>query len=197
MGTSLQFTIDSKAIGAVIDRDKKLPIGTAFAFVRPHWFVTAKHVIFRNDGTRRDVDLQSIQETITQPAELLYAHPTVDLAVLRISQSACRVPLFPAHHGFAGQNGLIVAGYAPSRALGNARSVLVNRIESFQMETRERTTGNEEVVIFQVGLTESGSSGGPVLGSGGGVVGVVIEAWESGGRATVVEPLLRQLAFSD
>jgi hypothetical protein len=132
----------------------------------------------------------------TQPAELLYAHLAVDLAVLRVSHSPCRVPMFPAHHGFAGQNGLIVAGYAPSLTGSKGRSVLVNSIKSFQMETRERTNGNEELVIFQAGLSESGFSGGPVLGSGGGVVGVVIESWESGGRATVVEPLLRQLTFS-
>lgn len=196
MGT-LQFTIDTKTIGAVIDRDKNRPIGTAFAFIHPRWFVTAKHVIFRNDGTRRAVDFLPVQGTMNQPAELLYAHPIVDLAVLHVSPPPCRVPLFPAHHGFAGQNGLIVAGFAPSKSVGNTHSILVNRIESFQMETRERTTGNEDVVIFQAGLSESGFSGGPVLGSGGGVVGVVIEGWESGGRATVVEPLLRQLVFSD
>jgi hypothetical protein len=66
----------------------------------------------------------------------------------------------------------------------------------FQIEKRERSGLTEEVVVFESSLSEAGFSGGPVFGMGGGVVGVVIENWETGSRATAVKPLLDKLEFA-
>ena len=194
----LKFTIAKNSLALVIDRDDKRTIGTAFVFLQPHWVVTAKHVVLQEDGTARSIELQFLDTNLpaNPPATLLYAHPTVDLAVLSVPGSPCKSPLFPAHHALAGLDGLVVAGYAPSLTSGISRSIFVNYVPSFETELRERVDGNEEVVVFQSNFTEPGHSGGPVFGAGGGVAGVVIERSETGrSRATSLAPLLQQLRF--
>jgi hypothetical protein len=79
----------------------------------------------------------------------------------------------------------------------NSRQIIFNLVPSFTTERRERSDGQEDLVVFESTLSESGHSGGPVFGSGGGVVGVIIENWETGSRATSLVPLLRDLVFRD
>jgi len=199
--TVLTFTLDKNFAALVFDRDEGRYIGTAFVFLQPHWAVTAKHVVFRDGLPRRNLGL-SFAEKVDCRAELMFAHPTVDLAVLKFSESPCKVPLYPAHHAFAGSNGLISVGYKPSRnTQEKGPAVEVNSVPIFAVEKRELPDGEvEELVVFDGDFVEGGHSGGPVLGTGGGVVGVVIERSENEGekrvRATSIEPLLRDLTFA-
>ena len=45
MDSGLKFTIDGRSIYLIIDEDLNQPLGTGFAFLRPRWIVTAKHVV--------------------------------------------------------------------------------------------------------------------------------------------------------
>ena len=105
-----------------------------------------------------------------------------------------------AHHSLAGSSGLICAGYAPSRAApGEPAVVFVNEIPSFQIEVRERAAFSEELMVFDASFSEGGHSGGPIFGSGGGVVGAIIESFYAGqqlkARATSLLPLMAHLNF--
>lgn len=200
MTAELTFKIDGNALALVIDQDEKRPIGTAFVFIQPYWAVTAKHVVIKQGVAR--VNLQLLfRDRSGVPATILYVHPSLDLAVLLVPESPCKIPLFPGHHTFSGSNGLVVAGYKPSQNTLQGLTVEVNRITSFSMECRERIDGTEDLVVFDSSFAESGHSGGPVFGSGGGVVGVVIQQFTGDGgpraRATAIGPLLSQLVFRD
>jgi S1-C subfamily serine protease len=197
MSSGLLFTIDKNSIALIIDEDESQPIGTAFIFIQPYWAVTAKHVVLRDGEPRENLQLM-FTSNLKIPVKLLYAHPSVDLAVLSIPDCPCKFPLFPAHHGFGGSEGLATAGYAPSKTVGNSYSIVVNYVPSFSTERRERSDGYEDVVIFDSNFTEGGHSGGPVFGSGGGVVGVILEQYETGKtHATALAPLLQQLTFRE
>jgi Trypsin-like peptidase domain len=196
---SLQFTLDENFAALVIDRTADQCIGTAFAFLQPYWAVTAKHVVMQNCALRENLGLLFKKGTCS--CSLLYAHPTIDLAVLLVAGCPCNIPLFPAHHKFAGAGGLVTVGYRPSKNTKEyGRTIEVNHVATFDTEQRDRPDGREELVIFQADFAEGGHSGGPVLGVGGGVVGVVIEYFDSGKgwrvRATAIEPLLRKLTFA-
>lgn len=199
MTPQLKFTVDNNFVGLVVDQAANRPIGTAFTFLQPHWAVTAKHVVMLNGVARQNLHVL-FAEGVSCPAQVLHVHPVVDLAVLSVPGSPCKVPLFPAHHKFAGSDGLIAAGYTPSKTVEqHGLTIVVNNVPVFVMEQRERPEGVEELVVFEVDFAESGHSGGPVLGLGGGVVGVVIELFERDAvrrvRATAIEPLLRELTF--
>ena len=79
----ITFTIHQSAIGLVRDEEVARPIGTAFSFLLPHWFVTAKHVVMLDYGeTRREISLV-LNKAAPVSAQVLFVHPDVDLAVLR------------------------------------------------------------------------------------------------------------------
>jgi S1-C subfamily serine protease len=195
----LTITINGSSIAVIRDREHNRPIGTGFVFVRPSWIVTAKHVVIRDGILRENLDLIFTSQNNYLPASLLYAHPTLDLAVLSAPDSPCETPLYPAHHEFVGKEGFITVGYKPSKNTANGFSVEANTVPSFTIELRERADGNEEVLIFPANFAEGGHSGGPVLGAGGGVVGVIIEDFSNAegqfARASSIKPLLDRLAF--
>lgn len=135
-------------------------------------------------------------------ANLLFAHPQVDLAVLELSQPSCERPLFPAHHALTGSSGFICAGYSPEQSKsGNKVAMYINEIPSFEVEVRERANLLEELVVFDASFSEGGHSGGPIFGAGGGVVGVIIQNFYAGdklkARGTSVAPLISRLSFLD
>jgi hypothetical protein len=78
--------------------------------------------------------------------------------------------------------------------------VTVNAIESFSIEVRERQELHEEIIVFDASFSEGGHSGGPIFGTGGGVVGAVIENFYIGGRlkarATSLAPLVARLTLA-
>jgi hypothetical protein len=115
------FTIDARAVGLVKDLILDKVIGTTFSFVKPNWYVTAKHVIF-DYGQIRERLVVLIDKEPPIHAQVLFVHPELDLAVLELERAVCEKPLFPSHHAFAGTTGLLAAGYAPSKKHPNGSS---------------------------------------------------------------------------
>lgn len=197
--TGLSFTIDAEAISLIAESRPLRVLGTVFSFIQPSWVVTAKHVV-EDQGLIRDNLVVLVKNTWVS-ATVLYAHPQVDIAVLQTSTATCGIPLFPAHHKFAGSTGLVVAGYMPSKTdPKNGLAVEMNHIPTFEIESRGRADLEEETICFRAPFAEGGNSGGPVFGAGGGVVGLVIQRYGDAenmfARATSISPLLSRLTFS-
>jgi S1-C subfamily serine protease len=198
--SGLSVTIDNKSLCVV-----HVPEGaaTGFAFLRPEWVVTAKHVVVRDDLYRDPITVMFLNAA-SQRARVLFAHPRLDLAVLEVQGSSpCQTPLFPSNSRFTGGKGLICVGYAPSLSdkVGGRYTSFVNYVASFALDQRSRDSGDEELIVFEAPWAEQGHSGGPLLAEGGSVVGVVIEAVVLDGkphlRGTSIHPLLRNLTFRD
>lgn len=195
----LRIKLDRNAVCFIGDGRTGRLLGTGFACLRREWMVTAKHVVFR-DGLLLDQIVIHPLEGGPYPTELLFAHPELDLAVLRWAGGPVRTPLYPGHERFTGSAGLICVGYAPSLGKVNGSAHLfVNEITKYERETRSRRSVEEELITFSAPFLEGGHSGGPVLGEGGSVVGVIIQGFggESGycGRATGIHPILDSLRF--
>jgi S1-C subfamily serine protease len=198
--TGLSFTIDAEAISLIAESRPPRVLGTVFAFIRPNWVVTARHVV-EDQGLIRENLVVLVKNTWVS-ARVLYAHPQVDIAVLQTSIATCDIPLFPAHHKFAGSTGLVVAGYMPSKTDSrNVLAVEVNHIPNFEIEPRGRADLEEETICFRAPFAEGGNSGGPVFGAGGGVIGLVIQRYGDAEamftRATSISPILSRLTFAN
>ena len=191
---SLFAQIDPAAVSIVVDRNIERPLGTGFHFLRPHYFVTAKHlVVDSKTGTSRD-NLVLMQRAPDYPrVSVEYLHPTIDLAVLRVDRPACSIPLYPSHESLTGHRGLRYWGYAPTKRDPNTHvyPVVVVDLPAYEMETpRERDDGLEHLLRFETPMSEPGHSGGPVLGLGGGVVAVITEGNPGWVRATGIGTLM-------
>lgn len=186
--------IDPAAVSIVVDRNIERPLGTGFYFLRPGYFVTAKHVVVdAQTGIARD-NLVLMQRGPDYPrVSVAYVHPSIDLAVLRVERPACTIPLYPSHERLSGHRGLRYWGYAPTKRepTTNVYPVLVVDLPSYTLEEpRERDDGLEQLLRFDSPVSEPGHSGGPVLGLGGGVVAVITEGHEGWARATGIETLM-------
>ena len=195
----LTFTIDQDAITLVMESGLGRPLGTGFSFIKPSWIATAKHVVLFNGLPRQDLGVAALGKPAIK-GRVLFAHPQVDLAVLETESAVCMRPLFPSHHSLAGAGGLVCAGYAPSKtAEHGAYVVFVNEIPRFDVELRERDGLNEDLVVFDAEFSEGGHSGGPIFGSGGGVVGAIVESFRQESRllarGTSLLPIVHYLGF--
>lgn len=195
----LTFSIDNLALSIVLDADERRPIGTAFSLIRPNWMVTAKHVVLV-DGLARSHLRVSPSQGESVRAQVLFTHPDIDLAVLSLESDLCPRPLFPAHNSLVGSDGLVCAGFAPSRSAPEGGVMYANNIPKFEVEFRERGAFKEEIIVFDAPFSEGGHSGGPIFGAGGGVVGVMIQNFYDGpvlrARATGLAPILVHLTFA-
>jgi hypothetical protein len=197
---SLTVTIDKLAVVLIADQGENRILGTAFAFLKPGWFATAKHVVTHTGLPRRNLLVLPLQSEPARAA-VEFVHPELDLAILFCPELPVRTPLYAGHERLVGSRGLIALGYAPSLSKNrDGAHVHVNQISGYVRENRQRIEYAEEVIVFPAPWLEGGHSGGPVLGEGGTVVGVIIEGleMEAGyhGRATAIHPLLESLAFS-
>jgi Trypsin-like peptidase domain len=186
--------IDPTAVSIVVDRNIERPLGTGFYFLRPSYFVTAKHVVVDSKtGAARD-NLVLMQRGPDYPrVSIAYLHPSIDLAVLHVDRPVCSIPLYPSHERLTGHRGLRYWGYAPSKKdpSTNIFPVLVVDLPAYTLEEpRERDDGLEYLLRFDSPVSEPGHSGGPVLGLGGGVVAVITEGNEGWVRATGIETLM-------
>jgi hypothetical protein len=182
--SNLSFEINQSAIQLIRDPNVKYPIGTGFCFIRPDWIATAKHVVILHGIPRQNLEVV-FTDGISRRAEVYAWHPEIDIAILRLlDPGLCKIPLFPAYVRFTGKQGLISAGYKPSSSQKDERlfSIVVNCVETWEIEHRSRINSEEEIIIFPSDI-EQGHSGGPLFGQGGGVVGIVIEIFEQEGKS--------------
>lgn len=213
--TRLTLEIDESAlcriaqvpVQHVIGQPPYRPLASGFYFLRSDLVVTAKHVytecrksagplFVMNSHSCGDGSHLAIIETA-------WAHPHFDLALLRISleHSPPDVrPLFPAHATLNQNAGYVAAGHKPSISLVTPEEAVLrtelNFVDSIRTYERERSDCEPETVIeFDAPFIEPGNSGGPLLATGGGVVGVITSVTANKiGRATSVLPLLKMFS---
>ena len=195
--------IDPSAVSILVDEDIHKPLGTGFYFLQRHFFVSAKHVVEHRDTGAARRNLVLVQNGPHYPkAEVVFRHPTLDLAVLTIDQPGCKTPLYPSDQHLATKGGLRYWGYAPSLSYPdrNFYGVLVGGPTEYVDEpARHRDDGTERLLRFEGARYEPGHSGGPVIGTWGGVVGVIIEGDNDNGRwfrATEISALLPYVSFA-
>lgn len=170
--------------------------GTGFAFIRPGWIVTAKHVV-AGQPAAEPLRL-AFRQGVSLPARVLFAHPRVDLAVLELlGDRPCRAPFLPEDRATAKGDPLCV-GLKPSisgEETGYAPFVV--RVESYERSVRQRDGYEEVLYIFPAPDGQRLRSGGPLLAPDGGVIGVVVDCITLGGqrvmRATGIVALLDHL----
>jgi S1-C subfamily serine protease len=179
-----------------------LGVGSGFAFLRPNWIVTAKHVVVRDGTAATPIELL-YAPAFKSSARLLLAHPYVDLAVLEVTgECRCRAALMPVDRSLPNGRGFLCVGHRPSLShpsLGHYVS-FVSGVAEAQTSRTPLPNGDEEVVLtFAAPNGEPGHSGGPLIGDAGGVVAVVFEGITLLGehymRATSILALLDHLAF--
>ena len=174
--------------------------GTGFAFLKPNWIVTAKHVV-SGQPLAQPIPLL-FREGLALPARVLFEHPHVDLAVLEVvGNTRCRAPFMPGDRAPI-SSGLLCVGYKPSVSDRDAGryTAFVSGVDSYERSTRQRDGYEEILFIFPAPHGEPGHSGGPLLATSGSVIGVVIDGITLGGqyvmRATSILALLDHLAFA-
>ena len=196
----MSIIINDKSICIVWDDDDKKNIGTAFSFLNLRWFITAKHVAIKDGLPRENIKLSFLGGKNTK-CSVVAIHPELDLALLEHQgEPICEKPLMPGHHNYLNHEGLFYIGYSPKLSEGNNSSAEVNHIQNYTVEHRERSNV-ETLLHFPAKYAEGGNSGGPILGTGGAVVAVIIEKYTSEDitycRATDINVLLEGLAYND
>ncbi|MGE0455334.1 MAG: serine protease [Vicinamibacteria bacterium] len=170
--------------------------GTGFAFLRPGWIVTAKHVV-AGQPPAEPIRLL-FRQGLSLPGRVLLSHPQVDLAVLELLADDHRLaPFLPAERAPA-DGDLLCVGLKPAVSDGEPEhTTFVLRVESYERSVRQRDGYEEVLYIFPAPDGEQGSSGAPLLAPGGGVLGVVVDGIRLDGqrvtRATGIVALLDHL----
>ena len=174
--------------------------GIGFAFLKPYWIVTARHIV-SGQPPRQPIQLL-FRDGLALLARVLFEHPQVDLAVLAVDgNTRCRAPFMPGGRApVAG--GLLCVGYQPSVSDGDAGRypVSVSEVKSYERTTRQRDGYEEILFIFPAPHGEPGRSGSPLLAPDGSAIAVVIDGITLDGqqvmRATSIVPALDHLAFA-
>jgi S1-C subfamily serine protease len=171
--------------------------GTGFAFLRPDWIVTAKHVVAADAAAPIAL---LFRPDLARPARLLFAHPRLDLAVLEvIGEPTGRAPLRPDDRPLCADR-LFCAGYKPSLSdpSSGRYTTFVSEVDRYERSRRHRDGHEEALFVFPAPDGEPGHSGGPLLTPQGAVIGVLIDGITLGGehliRATSIAPLRDRLA---
>jgi S1-C subfamily serine protease len=160
--------------------------GEGFAFLEPHWIVTARHVV-RDQGLGDAVALV-FGGGLDSSAQVAMVHPHVDLAVLRMTGDARGVvPLRPpARHSAVAQPAFCLAfeAGAPSDEAARDPARLL-AVLGFERTRRHRDGREEDLFLFPAPVEGSPRSGGPLLSSDGTVVGVIVDSIELAGRTYI------------
>lgn len=190
---------------AIIKEGNGKRLGTGFICIKPEWIITAKHVVIHETGMKKDLPRDNLrllfQKHPPVNVEILYTHPEVDIAVLKLPNSLkniCPMPLNTSYTSLKNEKEFICAGYSPDLTKkGEKPIVQINHIPHFRTNTRGRGFGVEELIEFQAPFFEGGNSGGPLLNKHGMIVGIIIQDFiedeKKWGRATSLIPLLNDL----
>ncbi|MBC9734213.1 MarP family serine protease [Nocardioides marmotae] len=140
--------------------------GTGFLYAQDR-LMTNAHVVAGVADPEVEIDDSSV------PAEVVYYNPELDVAVLALDSGDRGLLAFD--EGAGAKDGVAILGY-PQDGPFNVTS---GRIRSEQRLRSPNIYGDGTVIreVFSVrGLVRPGNSGGPIVSSGGDVVGVVFAA---------------------
>jgi len=175
---------DAIALVAGSYRGEHKRLGSAFCFLKPCWFVTAKHVVLDDCGEKRNLLHLKLGGGGVASIGEVHPHPHHDLAIIEVEGDGCAQPLYPAHWEHDPASPMVKMGYSPS-VTGEQGRLVINAvaIPSYDTYERERDTGKEVIFEFDDPSGEGGNSGGPLFSAGGGVAAVVIEQHSHGNSA--------------
>jgi S1-C subfamily serine protease len=168
--------------------------GMGFAFLEPHWVVTARHVV--RDQIQGDAVELVFGGGLRSSARIARLHPHVDLAVVRVTGDMRGVvPLRPpAPHSVVEPAFCISKGPGAASDEAPQDPARLLRVPSFERTRRHRDGFEEDLFIFPAPLDGSLRSGGPFLSSDGAVVGVIVDSIDVAEhtyiRATAIAALL-------
>ena len=164
------FKLNTYQVCIICDADESKPkLGTGFSFLRRDWIVTAAHVVINHGLPRENLYGIFSNAIIKVQLKVIAIHKESDLAVLQITSqlNPCTLPLYPGYEDMSTSKGLVNCGFVPSR-----NALVMNLVRSFSRYDREREK-TETVLEFDGTNIEGGSSGGPIFGDGGVVLGVM------------------------
>jgi S1-C subfamily serine protease len=137
-------------------------------------FLYAENRLMTNAHVVAGVDDPEVQlGGSTVPAEVVYYNPDIDVAVLALDTGA--VPYLTFDRETEGQEPVAILGYPQD----GPYDVQPGRIRAEQRLRSPNIYGNGTVIreVYSLrGLVRPGNSGGPIVSSGGDVVGVVFAA---------------------
>lgn len=212
MSNNLSFSVDARVFCTLFSLAdcEWSAIGSGCVFMRRNLVLTAKHVVEDRpsldspirvaNGLKDGVELVSVNVTE------YWCHPDIDIALLKLTDHGTdrlkvSHPLFPSHFSFNDRVGFAAVGY--DRASSDPQSQLwvnkVHHVSKFSTVQRNRASSDEYCIEFDAPWIAGGYSGGPLLSEGGGVIGVIIQVYESveetgggkpsgRGRATSIYP---------
>ena len=186
---------------------ERVRLGTAFPFLRPDWFVTAKHVVHyqANEGHLQAglprADLWVAPRGAGQQelaARVIWAHETIDLAMLEVDGGGVEPFQVARNRNDLVDRRMMYWAYAPGATAANSGPTFRGQvIHDAVLETREG--GELETRLrFPAPLGEGGNSGGPLVAEDdGGVLAVISESPNATGQvvATSIVPVLNVLHF--
>lgn len=153
--------------------ENKMELGTGFLFMRNDWIVTAAHVV-QYEGEIRNHLFAKFPNPLNNflKIQVIAVHYENDIALLQITskENPCNQPLYPGYDDLSVSRGLICCGYTPSK--GSVLTVSLANVYEKDYRHRKET---ETILEFTSSDIEGGSSGGPIFGDGGVVLGIIIE----------------------
>ena len=163
-----------KAIGSTIELVVKMGdlgmSGTGTVITESGYFITNAHVVMELDKSHKNV-INMCEEVYGQSgennyrftADLIYAAPALDLALLKTEPSSSLVPImFAKQDAFIGES---------VYAIGNSKGEGLCIVEGIVSDVH-RKIGNNDVIMISAPVT-NGNSGGPVFNADGEFIGIV------------------------
>jgi hypothetical protein len=192
--------IDEQAICIIVDGEKNRALGTGFSFLKDNWVVTAKHIVFEDGIEREDIKISFLNKGSVK-AKVLAVHPELDIVILNYKgESKCKRPLMPGYHEFHTMDYLVLAGYSPTESDNTGLTIMLDKIDDFEIEIRERSF-KETTLHFLAKNAEGGYSGGAIIGAGGNVLAIAINTYYKDEKkyciATSIGSLMDTITLND